>query len=129
MIREGGDMAREPVRHLMVDFTQMKAFAEDPLVLDRGEGIRVTDDRGRTYIDGLSGVLTSSLGHANRAIVDAVAAQLGRLAFGAPTMATTTTALALVERLLGILPPQYTTMKFLSGGSEAVESALKLARQ
>ena len=42
-------------RHLMVDFTQMKSFAEDPLVIDRGEGIRVTDDRGRTYLDGLSG--------------------------------------------------------------------------
>lgn len=88
-----------------------------------------TDDRGRVYIDGASGVLTSNLGHANRDIVDAVAAQLGRLAFGAPTAATTTRALELVERMRALLPPQYTTMKFLSGGSEATETALKLARQ
>ena len=46
-------------RHLMVDFNQMKSFVEDPLVLDRGEGIRVTDTAGRTYIDGLSGVFTT----------------------------------------------------------------------
>lgn len=116
-------------RHLMVDFNQMKAFVEDPLVLDRGAGIRLTDTAGRTYIDGLSGVLTSNLGHANPDIIAAVTAQLGRLAFGAPTMATTSTALELVDRLLGIIPPAYTTMKFLSGGSEATESAMKLARQ
>ena len=116
-------------RHLMVDFNQMKAFVEDPLVLDRGAGIRVTDTAGRTYIDGLSGVFTTSLGHANQEIIDAVTAQLGRLAFGAPTMATTSTALALVDRILEFAPPPYTTMKFLSGGSEATESAMKLARQ
>ena len=116
-------------RHLMVDFNQMKAFVRDPLVLDSGSGIRVTDVEGRTYIDGLSGVFTSSLGHGNREIIEAVTDQLGRLAFGAPTMATTTTALALVDRVLELVPPQYSTMKFLSGGSEATESALKLARQ
>ena len=116
-------------RHLMVDFNQMKAFVEEPLVLDRGAGIRVTDTSGRTYIDGLSGVFTSNLGHGNREIIDAVTAQLGRLAFGAPTMATSSTALALVDRILEFAPPPYTTMKFLSGGSEATESAMKLARQ
>jgi len=116
-------------RHLMVDFNQMKAFVEDPLVLDHGAGIRITDTAGRTYIDGLSGVFTSNLGHANAEIIEAVTAQLGRLAFGAPTMATSSTALELVDRLLELTPPAYTTMKFLSGGSEATESAMKLARQ
>ncbi len=89
----------------------------------------MTDTLGRTYIDGLSGVFTTSLGHANTEIIDAVTAQLGRLAFGAPTMATTSTALELVDRILEFAPPPYTTMKFLSGGSEATESAMKLARQ
>ena len=73
----------------------------------------MTDTAGHTYIDGLSGVFTSNLGHANAEIIDAVAAQLGRLAFGAPTMATTPTALEPVDRLLGLVPPRYTTMKFL----------------
>jgi len=116
-------------RHLMVDFNQMKAFVDDPLILDRGEGIRVTDTSGCSYIDGLSGVFTSNLGHGNPEIIEAVTEQLGKLAFGAPTMATTSTALALVDRILEFAPPNYTTMKFLSGGSEATESAMKLARQ
>src|SRR5215831_2548861 len=116
-------------RHLMVGFNQRKAFVDDPLILDPGEGIRVTDTSGCLYIDGLSGVFTSNLGHGNPEIIEAVTEQLGKLAFGAPTMATTSTALALVDRILEFAPPNYTTMKFLSGGSEATESAMKLARQ
>jgi adenosylmethionine-8-amino-7-oxononanoate aminotransferase len=49
----------------MVDFTQTKSFAADLLVLDYGDSIRVTDNQGRTYIDSLSGIFTSSLGHGN----------------------------------------------------------------
>jgi len=113
----------------MVDFTQMKTFAEDPLVLESGEGIRVTDDRGRTYIDGLSGVFTSNLGHGNPEIADALATQARRLAFGTPTMGTNTRAAELVDKLLGLVPSDYTTVKLLSGGSEANEAAIKLARQ
>lgn len=116
-------------RHLMVDFNQMKSFVEDPLVFERGDGVRMFDETGKGYLDGLSGVFTNNLGHGNREIIDPVARQLTRLAFGAPTMATTTTALQLVDRVLEIAPPRYTTMKFLSGGSEATETAIKLARQ
>src|SRR4051812_43828416 len=108
---------------------QMKAFGDDPLILDTGSGIRVTDTAGRSYIDGLSGVSTSNLGHGNAEIADAIAAQLGRLAFGAPTIATTTRAVELVDAFLELLPPSLGTMKFLSGGSEATETAFKLARQ
>ncbi len=59
-------------RQLMVDFTQMESFAAEPLVLDHGNGIRVTDDQGRACIDGLSGVFTNSLGHGNETIIDAM---------------------------------------------------------
>ena len=48
---------------VMVDFTQMKSFGQDPLILEWGEGIRVTDVFRQTYIDGLSGVFTVNLGH------------------------------------------------------------------
>ncbi len=122
-------MSTDIARHLMVDFTQMKTFAEDPLVLERGEGIRVTDDQGRTYIDGLSGVFTSNLGHGNPEISDALATQARKLAFGAPTLGTNTRAAELVEQLLRLVPPQFTTVKLLSGGSEANEAAIKVARQ
>jgi adenosylmethionine-8-amino-7-oxononanoate aminotransferase len=114
---------------LMVDFTQMKSFGQDPLILEYGEGIRVTDVFGQTYIDGLSGVFTVNLGHGVQELIDVAAEQARRIAFTAPTMATNPPALRLAETLIAITPPQYTTVKFFSGGSEATEAAIKLARQ
>jgi adenosylmethionine-8-amino-7-oxononanoate aminotransferase len=113
----------------MIDFMQMKAFAEDPLILTEGDGIWVTDVDGRRYIDGLSGTFCLNLGHNNRALIEAGSRQLGRLAMATPTMGTSDRALELAELLLKITPPAFTTMKLLSGGSEAVEAAIKMARQ
>jgi adenosylmethionine-8-amino-7-oxononanoate aminotransferase len=124
---------RAPIeRHVaatMVDFIQMKSFAEDPLVLTEGHGIRVTDVDGRTFIDGLSGTFCAALGHGNEALAEAGAAQLRRLAMAAPTLATNDRALELIDRLLTLLPSRYSVVKLLSGGSEATENAIKLARQ
>jgi adenosylmethionine-8-amino-7-oxononanoate aminotransferase len=114
---------------LMVDFTQMKSFGQNPLILERGEGIRVTDVFGQTYIDGLSGVFTVNLGHGLQEIVDVAVEQARKIAFTAPTMATNPPAIRLAELLINITPPQYTTVKFFTGGSEANEAAIKLARQ
>jgi adenosylmethionine-8-amino-7-oxononanoate aminotransferase len=122
-------MVHDDVRTTMVDFMQMKSFAEDPLVLTAGEGIRVIDVEGHRYIDGLSGTFCASLGHGNAVLADAGAAQLRRLAMAAPTMATNDRALELIDRLLGLLPERYSVVKLLSGGSEATESAMKIARQ
>jgi adenosylmethionine-8-amino-7-oxononanoate aminotransferase len=120
---------REDVGRVMIDFTQMRAFSEDPLILTEGEGIRVSDVDGRSYIDGLSGTFCMSLGHGNARVVEAVTRQLSRLALAAPTMATSDRSLELARELLTLLPPQYSTLKWGSGGSEAVEAAIKMARQ
>jgi adenosylmethionine-8-amino-7-oxononanoate aminotransferase len=114
---------------VMVDFTQMKSFGQDPLIFERGEGIRVTDVFGKTYIDGLSGVFTVNLGHGVQELIDVAAEQARKIAFTAPTMATNPSALRLADLLIGITPEQYTTVKFFTGGSEANEAAIKLARQ
>lgn len=114
---------------LMVDFVQMKGFGDDPLILEKGEGIRVTDVFGKSYIDGLSGVFTVNLGHGIAELADIAAAQARQIAFTAPTMATNPRAIELADLLIGITPAQYTTVKFFSGGSEATEAAIKLARQ
>ena len=121
---------QDRVTRTMVDFAQMKAFAEDPLVLTSGDGIRVTDVEGRTFIDGLSGTFCAALGHGNARLADAGAAQLHRLAMAAPTMATNDRALELIDVLLGLLPGnRYSVIKLFSGGSEATENAMKIARQ
>ncbi len=120
---------KELVRHIMVDFTQMKSFSDDPLIWAEGDGIWLTDVDGNRYIDGLSGTFCLSLGHNNKKLIQAGSRQLARLAMATPTMGTSDQALKLVELILKILPPDYTTMKLLSGGSEAVEGAIKMARQ
>jgi adenosylmethionine-8-amino-7-oxononanoate aminotransferase len=114
---------------LMVDFVQMKAFGEDPLILAEGKGIRVRDDQDRWYIDGISGVFVCSLGHGNERVIGAATQQLNTLAFHAPLFSTNVPALQLAKLLTGIAPNGYTTLKFFSGGAEANEAAIKMARQ
>ncbi len=120
---------KELARHVMIDFLPMKEFADDPLVLTEGRGIYVTDVDGRRYIDGLSGTFCVNLGHGNRRLAEAASRQIERLALACPTLGTSDRALELVKLLLDISPPQYTTVKLLSGGSEVTEAAIKMARQ
>jgi adenosylmethionine-8-amino-7-oxononanoate aminotransferase len=114
---------------LMVDFVQMKAFGEDPLILTEGKGIRVRDDTGRWYVDGISGVFVNALGHGNQRVIQAATQQLNTLAFHAPLFSTNAPALRLAKLLTGIAPAGYSTLKFFSGGAEANEAAIKMARQ
>ncbi len=122
------DLAGETKR-IFIDFMQMKAFGDDPLILAEGDGIYVTDVNGTRYIDGLSGVMTCNLGYKNRVIIDAISRQLERLHFSMPMYATNEPALELAGRINDITPPQFNTVKLLSGGSEVTESAMKIARQ
>ena len=121
--------AVQTLPHLFLDFMQMREFAKDPLIFVSGEGIRLTDNAGRRYIDGLSGVFVSSLGHGNMPVIEAMAEQARQLAFAPPLHSTTLPALKLTELLLRIAPDGVGAVKLLSGGSEATESAMKLARQ
>ena len=120
---------RDCVRRVMIDFTQMKSFCEDPLILTEGSGVRVKDVDGRWYFDGISGTFCSSLGHGNHRVLAAAAEQMGRLAMAAPTMSTSDRSLEMASELLGLLPPKYTHLKWGSSGSEATEAAMKMARQ
>lgn len=112
----------------MLDFVQMQGWVEDPLVVERADGIRVWDTDGKGYIDGLSGIFVVNMGHNHRQIVEAVANQLSRVAF-APQMASSVPELELGDLLMRLTPKRYTQVKFFSGGSEATEGAFKLARQ
>ena len=119
---------RELSRNLLVDMVPMASFADDPFVLVEGKGIRVRDAEGRWYIDGLSGVFTSSYGHGNERLAGAAAAQARKLAFGMPLYAANVPILQLADRLLEVAPGGYSVAKFMAGGSEATESAIKMAR-
>jgi adenosylmethionine-8-amino-7-oxononanoate aminotransferase len=121
--------ARSDVMRLVLDFMQMEEFAKDPFVIQEADGIRLRATDGREYIDGLAGVFTVSLGHGNRRIIDAITEQLNTVAFAPPLHGTNPQAIALAKELIEFAPSGTSAVKFVSGGSEATEAAMKMARQ
>jgi adenosylmethionine-8-amino-7-oxononanoate aminotransferase len=117
------------IPHIWADFAQMKTYAEDPFILDRGEGIYVYDVQGRGYIDTLAGTASVSVGHHNPAVIEAMVRQLGKMTFASPNSSVNSSSLRLVKLLLTLVPSNITAVKFYSGGSEANEGMLKAARQ
>ena len=122
------------LRHHILDFRQMTQFAEAPWIFDRADGVRLRDTDGNWYIDGLSGVFVASLGYGNTKVIEAIEHQLRTLHFAPPLHGTSVPALDLAARLRRLAPAAMQGahgpgIKILSGGSEATEAALKLARQ
>ncbi len=95
----------------------------------RGEGCYLYDADGTAYLDGSGGAAVSCLGHSDAGVRAAIHAQLDRLAFAHTGFFTSDPAEALADRLAANAPPGIDRVYLLSGGSEAVEAAIKLARQ
>lgn len=100
-----------------------------PPVAVGGSGITLRDSRGNTYLDASGGAAVSSLGHGHPDVVAAMHAQIDRLAYAHTSFFTTEAAERLAERLAFDAPGDLNHVYLVSGGSEAVETALKLARQ
>ena len=95
----------------------------------RGEGIYIEDASGKRYIDACGGAAVSCLGHGNREVAEAMKAQVDRLEYAHTSFFTTDAAEALADALIADAPPGLGSVYFVSGGSEGVEAALKMARQ
>ena len=100
-----------------------------PPVAVQGDGIYIVDHNGKRYLDGSGGAAVSCLGHSNSRVIEAIKAQLDRLAFAHTGFFSSAPAEALAELLIDQAPGTLDRVYFVSGGSEAVEAALKLARQ
>lgn len=98
-------------------------------VLDRAEGIYMWDAAGRRFIDGSSGAMVSNIGHSNPAVLAAMRAQMERSTFGYRLHFETEPGERLAAKVAALSPAGMEKVFFVSGGSEAVESAIKLARQ
>jgi adenosylmethionine-8-amino-7-oxononanoate aminotransferase len=94
----------------------------------RGEGVHLFDDKGKRYLDGLSGLFTVQVGHGRADIAAAGARQAEQLAYYPIWSAAHPAAIELAARLAALAPADLNRVFFTSGGSEAVESAWKLAR-
>lgn len=100
-----------------------------PIHIASGEGVWLIAEDGRRYLDAAAGAAVASLGHSRRDIAELLARQAARLAFAHPSKFATREAEALAERLAARAPAGLERVLFTSGGSEATETAIKLARQ
>jgi adenosylmethionine-8-amino-7-oxononanoate aminotransferase len=122
---------REALEHVWIHTASWIELAERRglHVFDRGEGCRLYDVHGRMWIDGLSGLWVVNAGHGRREIAEAMAAQAARLAYVSSASFTSVASVQLAETLARLTPGDLDRIFFCSGGSEAVESAIKIARQ
>lgn len=117
-------------RHLWMHFTRHGAFNDhDVPIIVRGEGCHVWDEHGNRYFDGLAGLFCVNIGHGRADIVQAGADQARELGFYTNWTYAHPRAIELATKLAELAPGDLNRVFFTSGGSEAVESAIKLSRQ
>lgn len=98
-------------------------------VLDKARGVYMWDRDGRRYLDGSSGAMVCNIGHSDPDVLEAMRAQMEKSTFGYRLHFETEASERLAARLAGLMPAGLDRVFFVSGGSEAVESGMKLARQ
>ncbi len=104
------------------------ARVEPPIAIG-GEGVYLIDREGRRYLDASGGAAVCCLGHGHRAVIDAIKAQADKLAYAHTAFFSSEPAEALGEFLMRASSGAFERVYFVSGGSEGIEAALKLARQ
>jgi len=126
-----GDLQEQAKRHLWMHFTRMGSYAspesEVPVIV-RGEGCYVYDEHGKRHLDGLSALYCVNVGHGRVELGDAAAAQAKELAFYTNWSYAHPRSIELAARIADLAPGELNRVFFTSGGSEAVESAWKLAK-
>jgi adenosylmethionine-8-amino-7-oxononanoate aminotransferase len=100
-----------------------------PPIITRGEGVTIFDDRGKSYLDALSGLFTVQVGHGRGELAEVAARQASTLAYFPLWGYATPTAIELAERLARYAPGDLNRVFFTTGGTEAVETAWKVAKQ
>ncbi len=126
----GSGLQQTARRNLWLHFTRMSSYADsDVPVIVRGSGQYVYDNRGKRYLDGLSGLFVSQIGHGRAEVAEAAARQATELAYFPLWSYAHPRAIELAERLAALAPGDLNRVFFTTSGSEAVESAWKLAKQ
>lgn len=106
-----------------------RSLVKTPRMAQSSQGITITDTQGKSYIDASGGAAVSCLGHAHPDVLAAMHAQLDQLAYAHTSFFTSAVAEELADHLAAHAPAGLDNVYFVSGGSEAVEAALKMARQ
>ncbi len=114
--------------NLWLHFSAMGSPTPAPVIVS-GDGCHIVDDQGRRYLDALSGLFVVQAGYGRDEIVSAIAAQAKKLSFFPLWSYATPPAIELADRLAALAPGDLDKVFFTTGGSEAVETAWKLAKQ
>src|SRR5271156_1371113 len=123
------DLQELAKRHLWMHFTRMGVYADsDVPVIVRGDGCYVYDEHGKRYLDGLSALYCVNIGHGRAELGQAAARQAEELGFYTNWSYAHPRSIELAARIADLAPGELNRVFFTSGGSEAVESAWKLAK-
>ncbi len=128
---EVADYVQRGLDHLWIHNTNYLDLAKPDgmVILAEGNGIRLTDVQGKTYIDAMSGLWVVNAGHGRKELAQVAAEQMGRLAYVNTFAYTTPAAIDLASKLAEITPEGIERFFFVNSGSEAVETAIKMAQQ
>jgi len=121
--------SNDPLIHQWMPFTANRQFMDSPRILARAEGIHYYNTRGEKLLDGSSGLYCIPLGHGRREIREAVTKQMEELDYAPPFQFGVPAAFRLAAEVAQLTPPGLNRILFSGSGSEAVESALKVAIQ
>jgi adenosylmethionine-8-amino-7-oxononanoate aminotransferase len=125
----GGDLQELAKRHLWMHFTRMGVYEDsDVPVIVKGDGCYVYDEHGKRYLDGLSALYCVNIGHGRAELGQAAAKQAEELGFYTNWSYAHPRSIELAARIAELAPGDLNRVFFTSGGSEAVESAWKLAK-
>ncbi len=123
-------LQRDFGRHSWLHFSRMKPLIEDgAFIIERGEGCYLWDSNGKRYFDGLSGLFTVQIGYGRGELADVAANQMRRLSYGSHFSYANEPSIELATRIAELAPDPLNRVFFTASGSEAVEAALKMARQ
>jgi len=117
------------LKHTFLDYQQTSEFLDQPLVVNKADGLYYWDIAGKRYFDAIGGIFVASLGHRHPRLHDAVHRQMEQLTFSPPMHGISEIALDFIEKIGSVAPGTLKYVKAYSGGSEAIESALKFVRQ
>lgn len=124
------DPRREKLLKLtFLDYQQASAFLHRPLIIDRAEGLYYWDSEGKRYFDAIGGIFVATLGHRHPRLIAALERQMAKLTFAPPLHGIADVTLDFIEKIGSVTPGNLKYVKPFSGGSEAVESAMKFVRQ
>ena len=117
----------QSMENLWMPFTSNRDFKADPRLVERGEGVYLYTPDGRPIIDASSGLFCCAAGHSRPEIADAVHQQLSKLAYSAPFQLGHELSFELARRLAELTPEGMNRVFFVNSGSEAVDTAIKIA--